>query len=173
MDILISFKNGSQLFKCDPSNFAVAIKDVLTNILICDKMRDERFNGLNVIKKVKCIICWQYEFDDSQFVICNKCCKLCINENIIIALTRGTYVCRKSDSNYWFGISDLNGTFRANMYYHDINSLLKYFINCSHKLVHRFYHTVPILLLSALRDPNANCNVLNVDIIMYIFRFIY
>lgn len=84
-------------------------------------------------------------------------------------MTMNTYICYKRNG-YW--INNF-GTIPATKCYHDKNSLLKYFVGCSHKLVHRFYHTVPILLLLALRDPNANCNVLNVDIIMHIFRFIY
>ena len=173
MDALISFKNGSHLFKCDPDDFTVVIKDTLTNILIRDMTRDGRFCVSNMIKKVKCIICWQHEFDDSSFIICKECCKLCVNADIIIAMNMHTYVCNKRNDGYWFDMSGNFGILRATEHYHNKSELLKYFIDHSHGLIHRFYHTVPILFLLSLCDPNSDCNVLNRDVIFYIFGLIY
>ena len=47
------------------------------------------------------------------------------------------------------------------------------FINNSHHLFHRHYHTVPIIFMLSINDVNSLTCVLNHDIIIYIIKFIY
>lgn len=166
MNELINFVDSGILFKCDPIEFNDKIRNVLTDIFVYNPAR-VRFDGIynharerfenthdpvyerfEEIYKLRCIICWQIVFDDSFFVICNDCCRTCINKNILISVSRNVYVCHKLRNNYWGNIDEHVALrlIRKSVYdddnYDDKCSLLKYFINSSHKLIHRFYHVV-------------------------------
>lgn len=206
MDELINFVEMRHLFKCAPDKFNITIKSILINMLInkmlCTKPHRERhmlFPGRFCVSpeerkkqfkiqrnadngKVRCIICRQFEVDNSEFVICNECCKVCINENVLIAIGNIIFVCCKTNivwNNYWGDVDSnpLLGDIRDKLYnnenYNNKGSLLKYFVDNTHKLVHRFYHTVPILFLLSLCDLQSFSGKLNKDIIFFIFKFIY
>ena len=176
MDVLFSFEHNGYLFKCAHDEFDIKIKDVLTDILIhklrfTKDMQQYKDYGM---RPVKCIICQQCVFDDSWFVICNECCKLCIGEDILIAIIRDIYICHRLNNGSWrnidpFALESVWKKIYNSEHYNNKNSLVKYFIDCLHQLTHRFYHTAPTLLLLSLYDPQSGCSVLNKDIVFYMF----
>lgn len=179
MDALINFKIKGHLFECDPNEFNTKIKNVLSNILI-HRMEYFMNNDVIDIRKIRCIICWQFELDNSWFLICEECCKTCINYSVLISIVKShIYICHVTCDDYWDDLDSCSELikrrerFYKNKYYHDKSSFLKYFVTCSFKLIHRFYHAVPILFLLSLHDQNSDCYTLNKDVIMCIFNFIY
>lgn len=177
MDALINFEHNGRLFECDPDEFNITIKSVLTDILVHQFIPIIDRNCQ--YRQLKCISCWQIVNDNSLFLICDQCCKACIGENKLIAImSYDVFICYKTHHNYWreIGTQSLNKnikSFYKSDYYNDKSSWLKYFVNSSHKLINRFYHSVPILFLLALRDPKSDCSVLNRDIVFFTFKFIY
>lgn len=178
MGELINFETNGYLFRCCPDDFNIIMRDTLTNILIHRFVPTTGWSYEH--RPIKCIICWQFVIDNSRFLICEDCCETCIDENILIAIMyTNVLICYKSRYHYWCEIdagSHINKRFKKlyeNEYYNDHSSLLEYFTDCSYKLIDRFYHTTPILFLFALNDPNSDCNILNKDIVTYIFDFIY
>lgn len=180
MDVLINFEEHGHLFCCASNEFNVTIKKVLSNILIHETECTYTLTNGHGVRKIKCIICLQIVYDDGQFVICDECCRTCINQCTLISVTDADiFICRITSNDYWDDLDSCSelAAFREGFYknksYHNKRSLLKHFVDCSHKLIHRFYHSVSILFLLSLYDSNSHCNILNVDVVTYIFNFIY
>lgn len=177
MDFLVHFHNNKFLFKCDKSMFKLFIKSVLKNLVsndpICDETLSYIFETHN--STIKCLICLQVinnfdmELITKSFLICDNCCDVCINKRLFVwfslhKLYRSVYSRVLKYDNHLrthFDIGELD--------FNDRHAL----INNSHKLVHRFYHVIPIMFLLSISDYNSHCNELNRDVITYIIKFIY
>ena len=167
MNPLVSFYNNGWLFRCNKNEFDDNIKNVLTKLFsycIIDRAQIYIFH----LHNVKCIICLQListninTFIFNPFLICDSCCNVCIGHHIFIEF----FVSRPSCSikSVW-----TNG---KRPFYHGRGNPQS-FIDHSHKLIHRFYHVVPIMFIMAISDRNSHCHMLNGDIMMHMLQFIY
>lgn len=203
MDYLTQFHNDKYLFKCEKNTFDYNIKSALTKIFSCNTIYETQMYIFNCDKIVKCLICLQlipiedglliftkdkytssiltkngqfyvpsskYKYtigmrliiNYAPFMICDECCNKCIDEHKFIAFY------------------DIMLNYKIDTQWIEPHVISKYrtekhtiFINNSHKLIHRFYHTGPILFIMSTSDHNSYSHEINLDIITHIFQFIY
>lgn len=177
MDQLVHFYHNQCLFKCDKNMFNDVIKYVLTKLFlhdenIVDKTHTYIFELQNGV--TKCIICSQLILTinmkqvESSILICSECCNKCVNNHIFIELYL-RYYGEHGLRSYWFIFdNDAHRYIGASLIRNDTH-----FINNSHKLIHRFYHIVPIIFLMSPLDVNSYCHDLNLDVMLHILKFIY
>lgn len=179
MDALVNFCNNGRFIDCGPNEFNNIIKHTLMRLLL-KKLSGENqyqvfFDSINrdySDRILKCIICVRNMRDNSEFLVCNECCKICIDEDIIISIL-------KDESRFEVVLCQFDGGYWVDTYEHFLcdndndKIILKMFIDNSHKLIHRFYHTVPITFLMSIFDPKSSCSILTWDIIIHIIKFIY
>ena len=182
MDPLTHFYNNGCLFKCDALMFNDTIKSVLTNLLTYQKI-DFEYSYMFKLHDVaiKCIICTQIvpinnmKSLGSSFLICKNCCNECTNKRTIMTLYTRIFMghfCLNWDVYdnyvYLFVKKDVRP-----VYLIDTDEIKTGMINNSHKLRHRYYHTIPIMFIMSISDNNSHCNELNLDAVKYILSFIY
>lgn len=182
MDSLIRFRYNKCLFKCDPHMFNNNMKNVLTKLFSKGKVDSSNFHIFhNYHGTIRCIICLQMISTvnmimvGSPFMICSKCCYVCNAEFDIIrfyALSVPGYI-----GSTWIiydkRIHKYVARYEPNCNELVLQSNIKNFICHSHKLIHRFFHTTPIIFLLSITDINSHCNQLNLDVMIHIFKFIY
>src|SRR5579863_2089968 len=110
MDILLHFYENRYLFKCQQYQFNEKIKTTLTKILLDDaqKLKNKLSRALCVDNHngaKSCMICHQCIIDNCNFIICDGCCYLCIEKNVIIVIIPSVYdggrmICYKSTEGY-------------------------------------------------------------------------
>ena len=122
----------------------------------------------------KCIICAQVITPiinlklSSPFLICDECCYECIGDRNFIEFTKFDLTCKICPHRFVCNYRMYNH-YRYYVSSHFVNSLM----NNSHKLMHRFYHTVPIIFLISRTDHNSYCCGLIMDVMIHILKFIY
>ena len=164
-------------FKCEKNMFKYCIKDVFTDLFTLESLDVNRLHIFELHNSItKCIVCLQLILTvnmknvDSSFLICDECCNSCIDQYIFIEFYASTIF--QQINSHWFRYD-----IRAHKYMNA--ATIRYnigeatFINNSYKLIHRYYHTVPIIFLLSTLDINSCNNGLNLDIIVYILKFIY
>lgn len=173
MDILTHYHHNKCLFKCDKILFANNIKNVLTKLFSHDDVNyDLSYIFTMCDRYIKCTTCLQIICTvnmslTNPFLICDNCVHACIGEHVYVELyDSGPF---GKIFSYWFKYEN-NGYAFTGMRYATYKYTL---IDNSHKLIHRFYHDVEIILLLSISDINSYCNVLNFDVIIHILRFIY
>lgn len=197
MDILSQFCDNGHLFRCEHDQFNDHIKTALINILLNKyqpKMKVSRTflqHCSQYFSMKKCMICCQLIFNDHNFIICDECCYICINNKLVIVIIPRNYgirrlICQKYGSKIiWNPISMIHNHFpqfvpnsyvkmdTSEMIEYSHTLILRLFVNNSHKLLHRFYHTTSIIFLTSINDNKSLCSVFNLDIVIYILKFIY
>lgn len=178
MNLLAHFYRNKCLSKCNKQSFYYEIDSMLGELFGFDMADDSQLYMFKLHGDAKCITCLQtidivnMKFIESPMLICDKCCNRCIGipaffefnvtENIHLLISR-LIIYDDSESKY---IQHNKGSTIF-----CINS--QKLRNNSHKLIHRFYHTIPIILLMSISDYKSHCYGLNLDIICYILTFIY
>lgn len=99
---------------------------------------------------------------NSPFLICDQCNYACIGEYMFTEFWKDSNII----NSYWFYYER-----KGVMCYTKTHKMI--FNNNSHKLVHRYYHTVMIIFLMARLDNSSYCCDLILDVIMYMLKFIY
>ena len=182
MDSLIHFHFNKCLFNCDKQEFNVSIKLALTKLFSYDDVKPSQNYIFNYCyEHGKCIICSQkvstinIKSITSPLVICSLCCYECDVEFAIIEFFKPCF--DKYLNTYWVTYNSDYDTYEGR--YDTIHegrmmqSNATHFIDNSHKLIHRFYHTTILIFLMAITDGKSYCNELNLDVIIHMLKFIY
>lgn len=179
MNYLTSFYKNKYLFTCPQDQFDDNIKPTLLSIFSCDIQNDTQhvLNIDNNYGKRNCIICLHNVCGYGNFIVCDKCCDVCLNKDITIEInTNLTFISHRicyKYQNYWIPVRNhiIHEYFPDLVSKHYVNEkygVLAMFVDNSHKLIHRFYHTTLIIFLMTIYDTNSSIYVLHMDIIKYI-----
>lgn len=174
MEQLKHFYNNKRLFKCDKNMFDSNVQDVLTKLFSCDAVDKTQLYIWDRHIITKCIICSQIVSNDimklfeTSFIICSGCCETCIDKNMYVEFCPNTI---NNIGSFLYSYDEVVGTYVrfVDFYKYNMWSVSHHFVDNSHKLIHRFYHTTTIIFLMHMFDTNE----LNLDVTMYILKFIY
>ena len=164
MTNIIDFYNNRHTLQINQFDFDARIKLIFTDIFSSRIPCGEHNKFVEIIIKhhPRCLICLMRRFVDYHAGIC----PLCIDK------MWGIYGCRyigyNSNGNYVeFGLSQQHQIVCFQPAYIDK------FINNLHKLKDEFFHNGTIIFIMAICDRGSPIHILNNDIVMYMFQFIY
>lgn len=178
MNYLTSFYKNKCLFKCPQDQFNDNIKTTLSSILSCNSQSDilHILDMDNYYGKRTCIICLHSAYGCGNFIICNKCCNICLNKSVTIEINTSStlissHICYKFRARWipmYHTICEHFPNLASKNYEYRKDEVLTMIINSSHKLIHRYYHTNLITFLMLIYDSKSSIYVLHLDVIKYI-----
>lgn len=168
MDHIFNFYNNGVLLQCDQIDFCVKIKLMFTNMLSNLSSPEDLAKNkkcADIFKKCypRCLTCSMRSFGERHAGICPVCANKLIGNNHHIYLSFdiiGLYI-------------KLVLTQHINWQRITITHDCEQIIDRLSLLKDRYFHDALIIFMIAIFDNGSSIHVLNNDVIMYIFQFIY